>query len=195
METVTRVLEPPSSYYRARYYDPTTGRFLSEDPIRFAGSKNFYKYVANNPTNAIDLTGLRTIVIIVYDPGPLGIGSFGSHAAVYIDNGGDPILYDPAGAFSADHHCGSGQSCSDADADPGQFKKFHERSGSTVKMFQFDTTAEEEKQIANNIDGEGGVIGGLCASATSSVISGVGPFKSIKPTLLPGSLADQLDKL
>jgi hypothetical protein len=25
------------SYYRARYYDPTAGRFLSEDPIRFRG--------------------------------------------------------------------------------------------------------------------------------------------------------------
>ena len=25
------------SYYRARYYDPTAGRFLSEDPIEFVG--------------------------------------------------------------------------------------------------------------------------------------------------------------
>src|SRR5437899_8257916 len=24
-------------YYRARYYDPSTGRFLSEDPMRYAG--------------------------------------------------------------------------------------------------------------------------------------------------------------
>lgn len=99
------------------------------------------------------------------------------------------------GLFPADHRCGSGQACSDAAADPEKFKKFHEQSGSTIKMFQFDTTTEVEKQIANNIEEEGGVIGGLCASAASSVISGVGPFKNIKPTLLPGSLADQLDKL
>jgi RHS repeat-associated protein len=27
-------------YYRARYYDPATGRFLSEDPTGFAGGIN-----------------------------------------------------------------------------------------------------------------------------------------------------------
>src|SRR6266705_1185201 len=36
-------------YYRARYYDQTVGRFLSEDPIRFAGGLNFFAYVSNNP--------------------------------------------------------------------------------------------------------------------------------------------------
>jgi RHS repeat-associated protein len=45
-------------YYRARYYDPTAGRFLSEDPIRFAGSINFYTYVSNKPVLRIDPTGL-----------------------------------------------------------------------------------------------------------------------------------------
>jgi RHS repeat-associated protein len=29
-------------YMRARYFDPQTGRFLSEDPIGFKGGKNFY---------------------------------------------------------------------------------------------------------------------------------------------------------
>lgn len=36
-------------YYRARYYDPKWGRFISEDPIRFAGGMNFYAYAENNP--------------------------------------------------------------------------------------------------------------------------------------------------
>ncbi|MDR4460538.1 MAG: hypothetical protein MRJ67_08485 [Nitrospirales bacterium] len=46
-------------YYRARYYDPTAGRFLSEDPIGFrAGDQNLYNYVFNNPVNFIDPTGL-----------------------------------------------------------------------------------------------------------------------------------------
>ena len=37
-------------YYRARYYEPQNGRFLSEDPIGFAsGDVNFYEYVFNNP--------------------------------------------------------------------------------------------------------------------------------------------------
>jgi RHS repeat-associated protein len=29
-------------YYRARYYDPTVGRFLSEDPLQFEAGTNFY---------------------------------------------------------------------------------------------------------------------------------------------------------
>ncbi len=36
-------------YYRARYYDPSVGRFLSEDSIRFDGGANFYGYVGNDP--------------------------------------------------------------------------------------------------------------------------------------------------
>jgi RHS repeat-associated protein len=46
-------------YYRARYYDPKVGRFLSEDPIGFdSRDPNFYEYVRNNPVNMIDPTGL-----------------------------------------------------------------------------------------------------------------------------------------
>ncbi len=47
-------------YYRARYYDPSTGRFLSEDPISFAGGINFYPYVGNSPSNLIDPTGKQS---------------------------------------------------------------------------------------------------------------------------------------
>jgi RHS repeat-associated protein len=45
-------------YYRARYYDPTTGRFLSEDPSAFDADQNFYRYVGNNSTNSADPFGL-----------------------------------------------------------------------------------------------------------------------------------------
>jgi RHS repeat-associated protein len=47
-------------YYRARYYDPTTGRFIREDPIRwFSGTINFYDYVHNDPGDLIDPLGLK----------------------------------------------------------------------------------------------------------------------------------------
>jgi RHS repeat-associated protein len=32
-------------YYRNRYYRPTFGRFVAEDPIGFAGGQNLYTYV------------------------------------------------------------------------------------------------------------------------------------------------------
>jgi len=47
--------------YRARYYNPTTGRFLSEDPLGFKGSgTNLYAYAAWNPISNKDPLGLCT---------------------------------------------------------------------------------------------------------------------------------------
>ena len=46
------------SYYRARYYDSQAGRFLSEDPIGYAGGDNFYIYAENAPASLVDPFGL-----------------------------------------------------------------------------------------------------------------------------------------
>jgi len=48
------------SYYRARYYDPSTGRFASEDETGFHDGVNFYRYVHNDPTDDTDPTGYTT---------------------------------------------------------------------------------------------------------------------------------------
>jgi RHS repeat-associated protein len=45
-------------YYRNRYYKPSLGRFISEDPIGLAGGENIYAYVGNNPVNLTDPLGL-----------------------------------------------------------------------------------------------------------------------------------------
>ncbi len=64
--------ETGQNYYRARYYDPQVGEFLSEDPIGFAGEDvNLYRYVANSPINGIDPTGN-----LVIQPPTGGIGAF-----------------------------------------------------------------------------------------------------------------------
>jgi len=46
------------SYYRARYYDPSVGRFLSEDPTSMKDDVDAYTYVANSSTNYVDPLGL-----------------------------------------------------------------------------------------------------------------------------------------
>jgi RHS repeat-associated protein len=46
------------AYYRARYYDPRAGRFISEDPIGFRGGVNFYGYALNDPISRYDPFGL-----------------------------------------------------------------------------------------------------------------------------------------
>jgi RHS repeat-associated protein len=45
-------------YYRARYYDPQTGRFTREDPRKeVLAGLNFYEYVRNGPPNLSDPDG------------------------------------------------------------------------------------------------------------------------------------------
>jgi RHS repeat-associated protein len=46
-------------YYRARYYDPATGRFLQRDPLGYTEAPNLFEYVASNPVLFSDATGLR----------------------------------------------------------------------------------------------------------------------------------------
>jgi RHS repeat-associated protein len=46
-------------FYRARYYSPQFGRFISEDPLRWVvGNASFYPYVRNNPATLNDPSGL-----------------------------------------------------------------------------------------------------------------------------------------
>jgi RHS repeat-associated protein len=46
-------------YYRARYYDPQAGRFITEDPIGIGGGVNYYTYVLNDPIDYTDPFGLE----------------------------------------------------------------------------------------------------------------------------------------
>ncbi len=51
--------ESDLNYYRARYYDPVVGQFISEDPAGFqAGDVNLRRYVENDPVNRIDPSGM-----------------------------------------------------------------------------------------------------------------------------------------
>ncbi|GEM_PF-2305926 len=45
-------------YYRARYYNTTTGRFLQRDPLGYVDGPNPYTYCLNAPINWVDPLGL-----------------------------------------------------------------------------------------------------------------------------------------
>ena len=55
-----KVFDPDTQmyYFNARWYDPETGRFASEDPAR--DGVNWYAYVGNNPLKWVDPTGLSS---------------------------------------------------------------------------------------------------------------------------------------
>jgi RHS repeat-associated protein len=67
-------------YYRARYYSPKYHRFISQDPIGFAGGINVYRYVGDNPTNYTDPSGQFIVAAAV--GGVIGgvAGGFGAWA-------------------------------------------------------------------------------------------------------------------
>jgi RHS repeat-associated protein len=53
-------VETGLQYNRARYYDSTTGRWISQDPLGFdAGDSNLYRYVHNVPIGPEDPSGLQ----------------------------------------------------------------------------------------------------------------------------------------
>ncbi|MGF1678177.1 MAG: RHS repeat-associated core domain-containing protein, partial [Candidatus Methylacidiphilales bacterium] len=61
-----RQLDPETGdyYYRARYYSPILGRFISRDPLsgaEFSQGSNLYAYVGNNPVNYIDPNGENSV--------------------------------------------------------------------------------------------------------------------------------------
>jgi RHS repeat-associated protein len=45
-------------YYRARYYDPSVGRFLREDAMLLQDGNGLYRYVGNRPADLVDPFGL-----------------------------------------------------------------------------------------------------------------------------------------
>ncbi|MGC5040049.1 RHS repeat-associated core domain-containing protein [Streptomyces sp. DT190] len=49
-------------YYRNRYYDPQTGRFISQDPIGHAGGTNLYQYALSSPTTYTDPSGNNPLI-------------------------------------------------------------------------------------------------------------------------------------
>ena len=71
-----------------RYYDPSTGRFLSRDPIQ--DGYNWYTYCNNDPVNAIDPEGLETI------PPPPGVADPGYAWKYYPNVGWGQIPITPA---------------------------------------------------------------------------------------------------
>jgi RHS repeat-associated protein len=61
-------------YYRARWYDPVLGKFLSDDPMSFAaGDANVSRYVGNASVSFVDPAGLeKTLILRVDQPGEGG---------------------------------------------------------------------------------------------------------------------------
>lgn len=85
-------------YYRARYYDPDMGRFLSADPIGYGDGLNMYAYVANDPMNYTDPSGMDACDPGGDSPCPKWRGSAWSYAGYSFDANGNILVNQYGGA-------------------------------------------------------------------------------------------------
>ena len=101
-----REYDPESGlyFYRARYYDPRAGRFLTKDPIGFAGGDvNLYRYTRNNPINFTDPRGLWTIGIGLGATAGAGAAASGSGMIVFDGHGNVGVIESGGGGGMGGH--------------------------------------------------------------------------------------------
>ena len=68
-------------YFRARYYDPEMGRFLTKDPIGLAGGHtNLYLYCGNDPVNCVDPDGKNPLTLPLTAAGAIA-GAYNNYQA------------------------------------------------------------------------------------------------------------------
>lgn len=148
-------------FYRARYYDPKAGRFITKDTISFAGGDvNLYNYVQNNPVNFKDPLGLWRMPdyfsanINVAIPNPVTGTIVGWSGTASIDRYGN-WYWSPLGG-------GVGKSATFV-------------SGSATANWMNQPCKPSEKQLNNFLTGHGfNVTGGYWGGASESWSPGNG---------------------
>jgi len=164
---------PGLYYYRARYYSPMMGGFISEDPIGFRGGQlSFYAYVNGSPISYADPLGLWSFTFGGYlGPGiEITFGNDGGNHFMTARIGigvGMGASYDPNGGL------------------PGDAPENRRKSGeilSASAQVGFNAgplNAGAEIGAARNYrDGESSIYGGPSYGATSE-IWGLGASASI----------------
>lgn len=74
-------------YVRARWYDPQSRGFISEDPIGLAGGINTYAYADNDPVNGWDPTGLESCKYVHIAEAVVTVGPKNGQHTTSIDPG------------------------------------------------------------------------------------------------------------
>lgn len=119
------------------------------------------------------------------------------HAALRIDNGGNPRLYDPDGSYCPNQkmQCPEdrqGDVFYGKAADLDSYMAYQTTQMSRIEVFYFSTTAQEEAEIAKRIDQFGPAGSFECSASVTGVLNGIGPFRNLGLTAFPWILRSTL---
>ena len=128
-------------YYRARYYDPSSGRFLQKDPIGFGGGLNFYSYVSNSPIISNDPLGLKLCSLVL--PGPAGPREF------YIDS---TIAGDLDGLIRDSQREGMNTTVNNVFRSTAEQQRLYDNSGSNRNPVARPGTSRHESGFAVDVN-------------------------------------------
>jgi RHS repeat-associated protein len=178
---------------RARYYEPTLGRFINQDPLGMTGSgPNLYLYTDDSPTNAIDPYGTVAIPSPAPDeypgsgdfgptPGETGPGGTGSNG---VNQGSaNPGGISPEGDGQDSSIPGPGSSCSDGSTQSsggrGLWGKIRCNHFEQIENLEDENRKEDEKEEGESegdkIDEEINLYGCGLGGASSAMVFRANP--------------------
>lgn len=167
-----------------------SARFVSVDPVQpdptTGDNFNRYHYGNNNPYKYKDPDGRETIVIVNNN-----MPIIGTHSGLMISRDGNNLLYDPAGSYKGQTR-GTGGTFDGPDANLADYVQFQKADGPEVLVFRFDTTPQQEAEIAANVEEIGDPRGWSCTTSVSGALNGVGEFKDLGIIRTPSGLENAM---
>ena len=169
-------------YNRARYYNPTNGRFISQDPVEQAASgANIYLYTTDSPMNATDPYGMSESLSNQPGPGrPPGPGVAPGSPSPGTPSPGGPSPGGPSPGAPSPGGPGPGPGGPTHPSQNGGGESPEVRLRKVVEENHNDEENERSQyanEHANTIltgCGEGAAAGGLVGGAGGAAVGGIG---------------------
>jgi hypothetical protein len=172
---------------RHRWYDPTSQRFISRDPIGLSGGENLYSYARNSPADLVDPSGLIAWMAVLSAAATGGLTSVGVGAGIRYCQGKEVWTWDDATADFAGGAVFSGGFALGRNLYwASQAAKFGPEiagaNGAARRLAaQYGSTLPENVTIAKGLLTIGGRSGSFLATSGERIIPGLLPpsFESV----------------